>query len=147
MGAVSGLLFMLSAAAALIATLIGLLAGWPRLLADTFRICIPGFAKMFSWKKQFRLFLIFFLFTNMVIVFTMGMKPVVLIKIGAICDGLLLTPLQAIWVAVGLFVVMPKMLSEEAIKVLKPNWLFAVVLFIGFLVFGYFCVFQIPYIF
>jgi hypothetical protein len=55
-----------------------------------------------------------------------------------------LTPLQAILIAVGLFVVMPKMLSREAFEVLKSSWIFGVGLIIAFLVFGYFCVFQIP---
>ena len=105
---------------------------------------MPGFGKKFAWKTQFRLFLLFFLCANMIIVFCFKEKPVVLVKTGAILDGLLLTPLQALWVAIGLFVVMPKMLSKEAAKILKPNWLFAVGLIIAFLVFGYFCIFQIP---
>ena len=143
-GAFGGFLFMLSAAAALISTQIGQLAGWPRLLADSFRICIPGFQKRFSWKTQFRIFLLFFFCTNMIIVFTLGLKPVLLVKLGAILDGLLLTPLQAIWVAIGLYVVMPKMLSKKAREILRPHWIFAVGLIIAFIVFGYFCVFQIP---
>ncbi len=146
-GALGGFLFMLSGLAALVSTQIGQLAGWPRLLADSFRICVPGFEKKFSWKTQFRMFLLFFLFTNMVIVFTLGLKPVVLVKLSAVLDGLLLAPLQAIWVAIGLYVVMPKMLSKEAGEILRPHWIFAVGLVIAFFVFGYFCVFQIPYIF
>ena len=145
-GAFGAFAFKLAGAAALTSTLIGLFAGWPRLLADSFRICIPGFAKI-PWKIQFRSFLIFFLFTNMIIVFHFGMRPVFLVQLSAILDGLLLTPLQAIWVAVGLFVVMPKILSKEASAILKPNWVFAVGLLIAFLVFSYFCVFQIPSVF
>ena len=68
----------------------------------------------------------------------------VLVKISAIFEGLLLTPLQAIWVAIGLFVVMPRLLSEEAFRILKPSWTFAVGLIVAFLVFGYFCVVQMP---
>jgi len=143
-GALGGFLFMLSGAAALISTQVGQLAGWPRLLADSFRLCIPGFEKKLTWKWQFRLFLIMFFFTNMIIVYTLGFKPVVLVQAGAIFDGLLLTPLQALWVAIGLFVVMPKMLSKEAAEVLKPNWIFGVGLLIAFVVFMYFCVFQMP---
>jgi len=146
-GPLGGFLFMLSGAAALVATLIGQLAGWPRLLADSFRICIPAFQKKFAWKTQYRFFLVLFLCTNMVIVFTMGMKPVMLVKLSAVLDGLILTPLQAVWVAVGLFVVMPKILSREAFEILRPNWIFLVGLIAAFLVFGYFCVFQIPFIF
>ena len=143
-GSAGGFLFMLAGAAALISTQVGQLAGWPRLLADSCRICIPGFNKKFSWKTQFRFFLLFFLCANMIIVFFFEKDPVVLVKISAIFEGLLLTPLQAIWVAIGLFVVMPKILSKEAAEVLRPNWIFAVGLIIAFLVFGYFCIFQMP---
>ncbi|MFH1881726.1 MAG: Nramp family divalent metal transporter [Planctomycetota bacterium] len=143
-GAAGGFLFMLAGTAALISTQIGQLAGWPRLLADSFRICIPGFGKKFAWKTQFRLFLLFFICTNMILVFCFKEKPVFLVQFAAILDGLLLTPLQAIWVGIGLFVVMPKLLSKEAYAVLRPSRVFAVGLIIAFLVFGYFCVFQIP---
>jgi hypothetical protein len=80
----------------------------------------------------------------MVIIYTLGYQPVLLIKIGAICDGLLLTPLQAVCVAIGLFFVMPKVLSPDAARILKPNWIFLVGLAAAFLVFAYFCIFQIP---
>jgi Mn2+/Fe2+ NRAMP family transporter len=143
-GSIGGFLFMLAGAAALISTQIGQLAGWPRLLADAFRICIPGFDRRFSWKRQFRFFLLFFLCANMVIIFCFKERPVFLVQFSAILDGLLLTPLQAIWVAIGLFVVMPNLLSKEAQQVLKPNWIFAVGLVMAFLVFGYFCIFQMP---
>lgn len=144
-GNLGGFLFMLSGTAALIGTQIGQLAGWPRLLADSFRICIPGFRKRFSWRTQFRIFLIFFLCTNMIIAYHLGLRPVFLVQISAILDGLLLTPFQALWVAVGLYFVMPKLLSDESREVLKPHWIFALGLIVAFLVFGYFCVFQIPF--
>jgi len=142
-GSLGGTLFLIAGAAALISTQVGQLAGWPRLLADAFRICVPGFKKI-PWKRQFRLFLVFFFITNMTIIYTLGYKPVSLVKLGAVLDGLLLTPLQAIWLAIGLFFVMPKMLSKEAWQVLRPHWIFGVGLIAAFLVFGYFCVFQIP---
>jgi len=143
-GAAGGFLFMLAGAAALISTQIGQLAGWPRLLADSCRICIPGFARRFSWKVQFRMFLLFFLCANMVIVFCFKEKPVVLVQFAALMDGLLLTPLQAMLVAVGLFVVMPRLLSKEALRVLRPSPVFAVGLAIAFVVFSYFCIVQMP---
>ncbi len=145
-GATGGLLFMLAAAAALIGTQIGQLAGWPRLLADSFRICIPGFNRKFAWKTQFRLFLLFFFLSNMIIVFTLGYAPVLLVKLGAVMDGLLLTPLQALWVGLGLYIVLPRVLSRDAWSVLRPHWIFAAILGLAFLVFGYFCVFQIPFV-
>ncbi len=142
-GKTGSVLFMLAGAAALISTQIGQLAGWPRLLADSTRICFPNLAGKFSWKTQYRFFLILFFFTSMVIIYTLGFKPVVLVKVGAILDGLLLTPLQAICVAVGLFIVMPRLLSKEAAIILKPNRVFAAGLIIAFLVFSCFCIFQI----
>ncbi|HYW96523.1 MAG TPA: Nramp family divalent metal transporter, partial [Bacteroidales bacterium] len=51
-GKAGGLLFMIGGLSALFATQIGQLAGWPRLLADSFRICIPGFTQI-KWKTQF----------------------------------------------------------------------------------------------
>lgn len=145
-GKIGGILFMIGGTAALISTNVGQLAGWPRLLADTFRICIPGFKEKFAWKAQFRMFLVFFLFTNMVIVFTLGFRPVFLVQLGAILDGLLLTPLQALAVAAGLYLVIPRLVNEEVHDLLRPHWVFAVGLFLAFLVFAYFCIFQIPYI-
>ena len=143
-GSVGGFLFILAGAAALISTQTGQLAGWPRLLADSFRICVPGVTRKYSWKTQFRFFLIFFLCSNMIIVFTLGKEPVRLIKFAALLDGILLTSLQALCVAIGLFVVMPKILSKEASEVLRPNRIFAVGLGAAFLVFTYFCIFHVP---
>jgi len=84
--------------------------------------------------------------TSMIIVFSFGLKPVFLVKISAILDGLLLTPFQALWVFSGLYIVMPKMLSKDAKRILKPHWIFAVGLTAAFFVFGYFCVFQMPFV-
>ena len=144
-GQFGGYLFMIAGAAALISTQVGQLAGWPRLLADACRICIPRFGKL-AWRTQFRIFLSFFFVSNMTIVYMLGYKPVVLVKTGAILDGLLLTPLQALWLLIGLFVVMPKMISKEGWRILRPHWIFAAGLILAVLVFGYFCIFQIPFI-
>jgi len=143
-GPVGGYLFLLAGTAALVSTVTGQLAGWPRLLADTLRICFPGFAERFAWKTQFRMLLSFFFCTNMIIVFALGMKPVRLIKFSALLDGILLTSLQAICVAVGLYVVMPRMLSKDGAEILRPNAVLAVGLLIAFGVFSYFCIFQLP---
>jgi len=145
-GALGAFLFLLSGATALIGTQIGQLAGWPRLLADTFRLCFPAFQRRFRWKTQFRLFTLYFLCSNMIIVYTLGLKPVVLVKLGAVLDGLLLTPLQALWIGIGLYWVLPRLLSPEAGRILKPHPVFAIGLGLAFLVFGYFCIFQIPFI-
>ncbi len=144
-GGIGGLLFMIAGACALIGTQIGQLAGWPRLFADTIRICFPKFDEKLEWKTQFRLFLGFFFFTSMIIVYSFGLKAVFLVKLAAILEGLLLTPFQALWVLLGLYVVMPKLLSADAKVILKPHWIFAAFLTVAFLVFGYFCVFQMPF--
>ena len=146
-GEVGAFLFLLSGTAALISTQIGQLAGWPRLLADAFRICIPAFQKKFAWKTQYRFFLLFFFCNNMILVYSFGLKPVFMVKLAAMLDGLLLTPLQALCVIIGLYFVMPKLLSAEARQILRPHWIFAVGLFLAFLVFGYFCVAQLPFVF
>lgn len=146
-GKIGSVLFLMGGTAALISSQVGQLAGWPRLLADCTRICIPAFSKKYTWKWQYRIFLIYFFFSNMIIIHSLGFKPVFLVQTGAVLDGLLLTPFQAIWIIIGLYVVFPKMYSKQAAEVLKPHWIFAAGLIVAFLVFSYFCIFQLPYIF
>ncbi|KPK86457.1 MAG: hypothetical protein AMS27_04970 [Bacteroides sp. SM23_62_1] len=143
-GKLGGTLFMIGGTAALLSTSSGQLAGWPRLIADTFRICIPGFNKRFRWKTQFRIFLCYFFITNMVIIYSLGYQPVVLVKFSAMLDGLLLTPLQAICILIALYFVQPKFFHPDVARMLKPHWIFAAGLIIASLFFGYFCVYQIP---
>ena len=141
-GKPGGFLFMLGGTAALIATQVGQQSGWPRLLADSFRICFPRFGRL-PWKRQYRGFLLFFFITNMTIVFTLGLKPVALLKAGAILDGLLLTPLQALWVFAGIFIVQKRLFSKEASEILKPHWIFGLMLFLAFGVFTFFCLWLV----
>ena len=136
-GKLGGFLFMLGGASALISTQVGQQAGWPRLLADTFRICFPRFG-LIPWKKQYRGFLIFFFITNMTIVFTLGLQPVALLKAGAIVDGLLLTPFQALWVFAGLFIVQKRLFNRNVSEILKPHWIFGAILLVAFGVFAWF---------
>jgi len=86
----------------------------------------------------------FFFITNMTIVFTLGLKPVALVKAGAIIDGLLLTPLQALWVFTGLFIVQKRLFNKEVAQILKPHWIFALMLLLAVAVFAYFCIWHIP---
>ena len=145
-GATGGNLFLAAAVAALTSTLVGILVGWPRLLSDAVRICVPRAAERVPPKTMARGFLLFFLASNLVMILLVeaGLDPVRLIKLGAVLDGLLFTPLQALAVGVGLFVVLPRMLPPEARGILRPHWIFAVGLAAAFLVFGYFCVVQFP---
>ncbi|MBL7141134.1 MAG: Nramp family divalent metal transporter [Planctomycetes bacterium] len=142
-GQAGATLFVLAGSAAMVSTQLGQLAGWPRLLADCFRHLCPPFGRM-APMRRFRLFLVLFLVTNLVICYFFGTNPVTLVKMGAIFDGLLLVPLQALAVAWGLFVVQKRLLSAEAWAVLKPRWYHAAGLVVAFAVFAYFCVFQVP---
>jgi Mn2+/Fe2+ NRAMP family transporter len=143
-GKLGGILFLVGGTAALISTNIGQLAGWPRLLADAFRICIPAFGKTFRWKTQYRMFLCFFFITNMLIVYSLGYQPVILVKTAAIMEGLLLTPLQAVLIIIGLYHVMPRLYAKEVAGILKPHWIIAFILILATVFFGYFCIYQIP---
>jgi len=66
---------------------------------------------------------------------------------GPLLDGLLLTPLQALWIGIGLYIVMPRLYRPEVGKMLRPNWVLGTGLVIAFLVFGYFCIVQLPAVF
>ncbi len=144
-GRLGGVLFLVAGAAAMVSTQLGQLAGWPRLLADCVRNISPRFARL-EPKKQFRLFLCLFLATNLGICALFGAEPLHLIKLGAVCDGLLLVPLQALAVAYGLFFAQKKLLSPEAQALLRPRWYHAAILLVAFFAFGYFCIFQAPHV-
>jgi Mn2+/Fe2+ NRAMP family transporter len=141
---IGGFLFKLCGAVAMVSTLIGQLAGWPRLLADSCRLCIPGFNERLAWKRQFHIFLVLFFCTSTLIVCILGKEPISLLKISSILEGILLIALQAAVVAFGLFIVMPRMLSKEAYGVLKPGWIFAAGLLGTLAFYGYLCVTQVP---
>jgi hypothetical protein len=142
-----GTLFMLGGAAALLSTLTGQFAGWPRLVADGMRICLPAWGNYLSWRSQFRIWVLFFLATNMLLVYTLGYQPVALVQFSAVFDGLLLTPFQAIWVLVGLYWVLPKLLSREAYQVVRPGWPVAAGLIAAAVIFTLFCLIQLPLVF
>ena len=136
-GAIGGTVFLVAAVAALVGTLLGQLAGWPRLLADAFRLAIPAVHRRFEWRTQFRFFLVLFFCTNMIVVYVMQKNPIGIVRTAAVFDGILLTALQAIWVGVGLYVVLPKLLSKAAWDVLRPSPVFALGLAAGAIVFGW----------
>lgn len=142
--ALGGFLFKLCGAVAMVSTLMGQLAGWPRLLADSCRLCIPGFNQRLIWKRQFHIFLVLFFCTSTFIVCVLGKQPISLLTISSIIEGVLLIALQAAAVGIGLFFIMPKMLSKEAYGVLKPGWIFAAGLLGTFAFYGYLCVTQVP---
>lgn len=145
-GAVGAGLFALAGLAAMMSTMIGQFAGWPRLLADCGRLLFPRVARV-PWKTQFRAILVLLAATNLLIVYTFGVKPVFLVQISAVLDGLILTPLQALAVGLTLFLVMPKLFGGEVRETLKANNVLAVGLALAFAVYGYFCVVEIPKLF
>ena len=145
-GRVGAHLFVLAGLAAMTSTMLGQFAGWPRLLADCARVLFPGVSR-YPWKSQFRTILVLFAISNIVIVYSFGWKPVGLVKVGAILDGLILTPLQAIAVAVTLFVVMPRFFAPEIRPLVKANKILGFGLALAFVMYGYFCVVQIPKLF
>ena len=73
----------------------------------------------------------------MIVVYVMQANPIGIVRTAAVFDGILLTALQAIWVGVGLFVVLPRLLSREAWLVLRPHPVFAIGLAAGAIVFGW----------
>lgn len=143
-GRMGAQLFILGGATALLSTLIGQFAGWPRLVADALRICVPAWNRHLGWKAQFRILLLLFLATNMLLVYTLGYNPLPLIRFSAIFDGLLLIPFQALWVGLGLFVVMPKMLSPEAYRMVRPSPVIALGLLVAGVAFSLLCLIQVP---
>jgi Mn2+/Fe2+ NRAMP family transporter len=126
-GRAGELLFIMAGWAALFSTLLGQLAGWPRLLADAYRICIKPFGRI-EWKRQFHLFLVALLGVNVLITYALGLQPVRLIQAAALTEGVLLVPFQAAGVLLALYVVLPKMLPDHARRVLRPSPVIALAL-------------------
>lgn len=141
-GTLGAHLFVLAGLAAMLSTMMGQFAGWPRLLADCARILFPA-VNRWSWKVQFRFTLLLIAASNMIIVYSMGLKPVFLVKVGAVLDGLLLTPLQALVVGWVLYRVMPRFFAEEHRALIKPHPIHAVGLSLAFVVFTFVCVFKL----
>ena len=141
-GAWGAHLFVLAGLAAMLSTMLGQFAGWPRLIADCGRILFPPVAR-WPWKRQFRSVLLFFAVTNMLIVYTLGLKPVFLVQTSAILDGLVLTPLQALAVGLTLFVVMPRLFPQALRPRLRAHPIFAVALLAAFVAFTYCCIFEL----
>ena len=135
-GVWAGHLLVLAATAAMLSTMLGQFAGWPRLLADCMRVLMPS-SQRWEWKYQFRAILLLFAVSNFVIVYSLGLKPVLLVQYSAILDGVFLIPLQAIAVGFGLYVIMPRFFSEDVKKHIRANPIFIVGLLLAFVVYGY----------
>ncbi len=139
-GALGGILFLVAGSAAMVSTLIGQLSGWPRLLSDCVRILYPPFARR-EPKKQLRLFLAFFVLTNLATIFLFdGVK---LVQLAARLDGLILTPVQAVAIIVAFLYILPRMMSRESYRAVRPSPVLYILLAIASLVFGTVCVFML----
>jgi Mn2+/Fe2+ NRAMP family transporter len=136
-------MFILAGLAAMLSTLLGQFAGWPRLLSDCARILFPG-KITWPWKRQVQFVLVAYGIVNMAIIFYFSKSPVLLVKTGAILDGLLLTPLQAIVVIVSLYFLMPTYFRPEVRPLIRANKLMLPGLILALVIFTYFCVVQIP---
>lgn len=142
-GSTGATLFLIGGAAALVSTQIAQVTGWPYLLDDCVRICMPGMVARWSPTVRRRTWLGFYLLASMTIVHQLGYKPVALVQVSAVLEGLMLTPLQALAMLVGLYWVMPRLYRPEIAARLKPGPLIGVGLAVSFLVFTYFCAIQI----
>lgn len=141
-GKVGAFLFVIAGLAAMISTMMGQFAGWPRLLADCVRLLFTASQRL-EWKHQFHGFLALITVSNLLLIYFQGHEPVLLVKTGAVLDGLLLTPIQAAVVGWVLYRVMPKFFREELRHLVRPNPIMAVGLSAAFLLFGFVCVFKL----
>lgn len=130
-------LFLLGAFAALFSTEIAAFTGWPRLLCDCARVLFPKLEKV-PWHKQYRAWIIFFAFTNMILVYTFHWRPVFLVQIAATLEGAFLIPIQGIFVLLGLYYVLPKLLSPEVRKIFRPGIIVTLGIVAAVLVYTYF---------
>ena len=146
-GTTGAVLFLLAGVAAMVSTNLCQFAGWPRIMADCLRVIWPGINTRFHPQNVRRTFVLVFLTSNMLIINTFGINPVGLVKMGAIMDGLLLSPLQAVIIIFALYVTMPRMFNSRAAAILKASPVFALGLAVSALVFGYFALVKIPTMF
>lgn len=136
-GKVGRYLFLLGAFAALFSTEIAAFTGWPRLLCDCARVLFPKLEKV-PWHRQYRAWIIFFAFTNMILVYTFHWRPVFLIQSAATLEGAFLIPIQGIFVLLGLYYVMPKLFSPEVRKIFRPGILVPIGICLAIMVYTYF---------
>lgn len=140
-GQAGATLFLVAGSAAMVSTLVGVLSGWPRLLSDCARIVCPPFGRL-PWKTQFRSFLLLFVVTNTIAIVFFG--PVKLVQLGSQLDGILLTPIQAGAILVAFVFILPRLVSADIARMLRPGALLLIALFIATVLFGVLCVMILP---
>lgn len=119
-GRIGHYLFLLGAFAALFSIEIATFTGWPRLLSDCTRLLFPKLEKV-PWQKQYRAWIIFFAFTNMILVYTFHWRPVILVQAAATLEGAFLIPVQGILVLLGLYYVVPQTIFSPSSGDLSPR--------------------------
>ncbi len=134
-GSTGATLFLVGGAAALVSTQLAQVAGWPYLLDDCVRLCLPKTVAAWSPISRRRAWLVFYLLASMTVVYTLGFNPVALVQFAAILEGLVLTPLQALAMIVGLYWILPKLYQPEVGAQLRPGPFIGLGLVVCFLFF------------
>jgi Mn2+/Fe2+ NRAMP family transporter len=134
-GSTGATLFLVGGAAALVSTQLAQVAGWPYLLDDCVRLCLPKVVAPWAAIARRRAWLVFYLIGSMTIVYKFGDKPVTLVQFAATIDGLLLTPLQALALIVGLYWILPRLYRPEVGTQLRPGPFIGIGLVVCFLFF------------
>jgi Mn2+/Fe2+ NRAMP family transporter len=134
-GSTGATLFLVGGAAALVSTQLAQVAGWPYLLDDCVRLCLPKVVAPWAPITRRRAWLVFYLIASMTVVYTLGYNPIALVQFAATLEGLVLTPLQAIAMIVGLYWIMPRLYRPEVGAQLRPGPFIGVGLVVCFLFF------------
>jgi Mn2+/Fe2+ NRAMP family transporter len=134
-------LFLIAVICTLLSTQIAHFSGWPRMLSDCLRV---GLKKKQNTRKVIRIFILIMLFSNMLIIYSLGAEPYQLAKIASVWDGLIFIPLQAVVVWYALFRIVPKFLTEESRQYLKQGKWLAIGLFISAVLFTVFAIILAP---
>lgn len=144
-GATGATLFLVGGAAALLSTQIAQVTGWPYLMDDCARLCLPSKSPA-KWPplKRRRAWIAFYLVSTVTVVAASDSQAVELVRTAAVVEGLLLTPVQALAMLIGLYWVMPRLFTPEVAQRLRPGPWIGVGLVVSFVVFTYFCVVQAP---
>jgi len=136
-GKIGRYLFLLGAFAALFSTCMATFTGWPRLLSDCVRLLFPRLAKV-PWENQYRAWILFFAFTNLILVYTFHWRPVFLVQGAATLEGAFLIPIQGIFVLLGLHYVLPRLFAAERSNLLRPSILVTLGILVAIVVYCYF---------
>lgn len=134
--------YLVGTICALTSTQIAHFSGWPRMLSDCLRVGIKR--KKIDMKKSYRSFIILMFFIDLIVIYTFGVQPYLLAKIASIWDGLIFFPLLCIVLIYALHSIIPKLISDESKKVLKPNRCLEAGLIAATIVFSIYVTLMLP---